>query len=46
MPANIVYNLTGNGVSVKFETASSSVELTLDGSYGPFEGRIRCPEVI
>ena len=38
MPANIVYNLTGNGVSVKFETAASSVELTLDGSYGPFEG--------
>ena len=38
MPANIVYNLTGNGVSVKFETASSSVELTLVGSYGPFEG--------
>ena len=38
MPANIVYALTGSGVSVKYETGSASVELILDDSYGPFEG--------
>ena len=38
MPANIVYNLTGSGLSVKFETESASLELTFDDSYRPFDG--------
>lgn len=38
MSENIVYKLTGGGVSVKFETKPPSVELTLDGSYAPFDG--------
>jgi hypothetical protein len=38
MPANIVYQLTGSGVSVKYETEPASVGLTLDESYAPFDG--------
>jgi hypothetical protein len=38
MSANTIYKLTGNGVSVTYETSPASVELTLDDSYRPFDG--------
>jgi len=38
MSANTVYKLTGNGISVTYQTAPASVELTLDKSYRPFDG--------
>lgn len=38
MSANTVYKLTGNGISVTYETAPATVELVLDDSYRPFDG--------
>lgn len=38
MPADVVYRLRGLGLSVTYESGTSSLRLTLDDTYGPFAG--------